>query len=59
MYIVYEYAICVLIVSIGAAMLFTAYVMSLLLFRGGGMLAQTLRRLRDRPLSAAWRTDGG
>ena len=59
MYIVYEYALCVLAVSTCATMLFTAYVMSLLLIRGGGMLAQTLRRLRDRPLSAARRTDGG
>lgn len=59
MFIVYEYVICVLAVSIGATMLFTAYVMSLLLIEGGRLLVQTLLKLRDGPLPAARRTDGG
>jgi len=59
MYIVYEYAICVVAVLIGATMLFTAYVMTLVLIEGGRFLAQTLRKLRDGPLSAARQTDSG
>lgn len=59
MYIVYEYAICMLAVVIGVMMLFTAYVMSLFLIEGGRILAQTLRKLRDGPLSAARQSDGG
>jgi hypothetical protein len=45
MFIVYEYAACVLAVSVGATMLFTTCVMFLLLVKGGSILAQTLRRL--------------
>ena len=59
MYIVYEYAICMLAVVVGVTMLFTAYVMSLLLIEGGRILAQTLHKLRDGPLSAARQADGG
>ena len=58
MYIVYEYATCVLAASIGATILFTAYVMLLLLIEGGRILAQTLRRLRAGPLPAARQTNG-
>jgi hypothetical protein len=47
MFIVYEYAACVLAVSIVATMLFSAYVMVLVLIEGGSILAQTLRKLRD------------
>ena len=57
MYIVYEYAVCVLPASIGATILFTAYVMLLLLIEGGGILAQTLRKLRAGPLPAARQAD--
>ena len=59
MFIVYEYAICVLAVSIGATMLFAAYVMSLVLIEGGRILAQTVRKLRDVPLSAARQMESG
>ena len=59
MFIVYEYAICVLAVSIGATILFTAYVISLLLFECSRILAQTLRKLRVGPLSATRQTSGG
>jgi hypothetical protein len=47
MFIVYEYATCVLAVSISATMLFTGCVMFLVLIEGGRILAQTLRKLRD------------
>jgi len=50
MFIVYEYAACVLAVSIGMTMLFTACVMFLALTQGGSILAQTLRKLRDGAL---------
>jgi len=50
MFIVYEYAACVLAVSIVATMLFTACVMSLVLIEGGSILARTLRTLRDGAL---------
>ena len=50
MFIVYEYATCVLAVSIGATMLFTTCVMFLVLIEGGSILAQTLRKLRDGAL---------
>jgi len=50
MFILYEYAICVLAVSIGATMLFTASVMFVVLVEGGSILAQTLRKLRDGAL---------
>jgi len=59
MYIVYEYAICMLAVAIGVAMLIAGYVMSLFLIGGGRILAQTLHKLRDGPLSAARQADGG
>ena len=59
MYIVYEYAICMLAVVIGVTMLFTAYVMFLFLIKGGRNLIQTLSKPRDGPLSAARQTDGG
>jgi hypothetical protein len=44
MFIVYEYAACVLAVSIGAALLFTACVMFLMLKERGRILLQTLHR---------------
>ena len=47
MLIVYEYAACVLAVSIGATVLFTACVMFLVLIEGGSILARTLRKPRD------------
>lgn len=47
MYIVYEYAICVLAVSIGATMLFTACALFLVLFEGSSFLAQKLRKQKD------------
>jgi len=47
MLIVYEYAACVLAVSIVATILFTACVMVLMVIEGGSILAQTLRKLRD------------
>jgi hypothetical protein len=50
MFIVYEYATCVLAVSIGATLLFAACVMFLVLIEGGSILAQTLRKLRDGAL---------
>jgi len=50
MFIVYEYAACVLAVSIVATMLFTAYVMVLVLVKGGSILARTLRKLKDGAL---------
>ena len=59
MYIVYEYAISVLAVLIGATMLFTVYVMSLVLIEGGRILVQMVRKLRVGPLSAAGQTDSG
>ncbi len=45
MFIVYEYATCVLAVSIGATMLFTACVMFLVLIEEGSILAQRSRKL--------------
>ena len=59
MYIIYEYAACVLAAVIGTAMLFTAYVMLLLLFEGSRMLVRTLRKLRVGPLPAARQSEGG
>ena len=59
MYIIYEYAACVLAASIGTTMLITAYMMLLLLTEGSRMLAQTLRKLRAGPLPVARQTDGG
>ena len=50
MFIISEYATCVLAVVIGATMLFTACLMFLVLVEGGSILAQTLRKLRDSPL---------
>ena len=50
MFIVYEYATCVLAASIGAMMLFTASVMFLVLIEGGGILAQTLWKLTYRAI---------
>jgi len=50
MFIVCEYATCVLAVSIGATMLFTACVMFLVLIEGGSVLARTLRKLPDGAL---------
>jgi len=50
MLIVYEYAACVLAVSIVATMLFTAYVMVLVLVKGGSILGQTLRKPRNGAL---------
>jgi len=50
MFTVYEYATCVLAVSIGATMLFTAFVMLLVLIEGGSILTQTLRKPRDGAL---------
>ena len=47
MLIVYEYATCVLAVSIGATMLFTACVMFLVLIEGGSILGRTLRKPRN------------
>lgn len=47
MFVVYEYAACVLAVSIVATMLFTAYVMFLVIIEGISILARTLRKLRD------------
>lgn len=59
MYIVYEYAMSVLAVSIGATILFTAYVMLLLLIEGSRILARTLRKLKDGPLPVPRQTDSG
>ena len=50
MFIVYEFATCVLAAAIGATMLFTGCVMFLVLIEGGSILAQTLRKLRDGAL---------
>ena len=50
MFIVYEYDTCVLAVSIGVTMLFTACVMFLLLIEGGSILVQRSRKLRDGAL---------
>lgn len=50
MFIVYEYATCVLAVSIGATMLFTACALFLVLIEGGSILVQTVRKLRDSAL---------
>jgi len=50
MFIVYEYAACVLAVSIVATMLFTACVMFLGIIEGGSILARTMRKLRDGAL---------
>jgi hypothetical protein len=55
MYIVYEYVACVLAVTAGATMLFTAYVTSVLLIEGG----RALCGLRDGRLAAPRQTDGG
>ena len=56
MFIIYEYATCVLAVSIGATMLFTACVMFLVLIEGGSILAQTTHKLRHGalPLQGKW-----
>jgi hypothetical protein len=56
MFIVYEYATCVLAVSIGATMLFTACVMFLVLIEGGSILAQTSHQRRHGalPLPGKW-----
>ena len=56
MLIIYEYATCVLAVSIGATMLFTASVMFVVLVEGGSILAQTSRNLRHGvfPLQGQW-----
>jgi hypothetical protein len=59
MYIVCEYAICVLAVWIGATTVFAAYVISLLLIEGGKILAQILPRLRDTTPPVATQPDGG
>ncbi len=45
MFIICEYAACVLAVLIGATLLFTACVMFLALKEGGRVLAQTLHKL--------------
>ena len=50
MLIVYEYATCVLAVSIGATMLFSACVMFLVLIEGGSILGRTLRKPRNGAL---------
>jgi len=50
MYIIYEYAACVLGVFIGATLLFSVCAMSLVLIEGGSILARTLRTLRDGAL---------
>ena len=50
MFIVYEYATCVLVVSIGTTMLFTACAMVLVLIEGGSILAQASRKPRDSAL---------
>ena len=56
MFIIYEYATCVLAVLFGATLLFTASVMFVGLIEGGSILAQTLRKLRDGalPLQGRW-----
>jgi len=59
MYIVCEYAICVLAVWIEATTVFAAYVISLLLIEGGKILAQILPRLRDTTPPVATQPDGG
>lgn len=47
MFILYEYAACVLAVSTIATILFAAYVMVLVLIKGISILAQTLRKLGE------------
>ena len=56
MFIVYEYAACVLAVSIVATMLFTTYVVFLVLIEGGSIFARTLRKLTHRAtqLKGSW-----
>jgi hypothetical protein len=44
MYIIYEWAVCLLAVAIGVTLLFTVYVMFLVLKEGGSILAQTSRK---------------
>jgi hypothetical protein len=55
MYIVYEYAAYGLAVTVGATILFTAYMMSLILVEAG----RAIFRLRDGRLAAPRQTDGG
>jgi hypothetical protein len=50
MFIVYECAVCVLVVALGMTLLFTACVMFLVLVEGGSILAHTLRNLGDSTL---------
>jgi hypothetical protein len=50
MFIVYEYATCVLTVLIAVTMLFAACVMFLVLIEGGSILARTMRKFRDGAL---------
>jgi hypothetical protein len=47
MFIICEFAACVLVASIGATLLFAACAIFLVLCEGGSILAQTLRKLRD------------
>jgi hypothetical protein len=57
-YIVYEYAVCLLATVIGVTMLFTAYLMFLMLKQGGRLVVQTMRKLRAGPLPATRQTNG-
>jgi hypothetical protein len=52
MFIIYEYAACVVVALIAAMLLCTAYLVFLLLKNGAGSMARTLQKLTDGARSA-------